>query len=108
MHISRFAGSFGLVAAISLMAACSDEADPAVEADPVPEPVVETIAEQEKCYGISLAGANDGTASDDVEGAGTSVIDYQGNAFSYVDAGTSETTPAGDTGSFGSLEPIEN
>lgn len=45
-------------------------------------------AGKEKCYGISLAGANDCAAGPGTTCAGTSVTDYQGNAWTLVDAGT--------------------
>jgi len=62
---------------------------------------------KEKCYGVSLAGQNDCAAGPGTSCTGTSVIDYQGNAWKYVDAGTCETTERPD-GSFGSLEETEN
>lgn len=43
---------------------------------------------QEKCYGISVAGANDCAAGAGTTCAGTSTVDYQGNAWTFVDAGT--------------------
>ncbi len=45
-------------------------------------------ATQEKCFGISLAGENDCAAGPGTTCAGTSTIDYQGNAWSLVPAGT--------------------
>ena len=59
----------------------------------------------EKCYGIALAGANDCAAGAGTTCAGTSTADYQGNAWSYVPAGTCAAieTPHGP----GSLEPVE-
>ena len=47
-----------------------------------------TAASQEKCYGVSLAGENDCAAGPGTTCAGTSVKDYQGNAWTLVDAGT--------------------
>ena len=41
-----------------------------------------------KCFGISLAGANDCAAGPGTTCAGTSVTDYQGNAWTLVDTGT--------------------
>lgn len=61
--------------------------------------------EREKCYGISLAGKNDCAAGPGTSCAGTSTVDYQGNAWTYVDAGTCETTET--PNGTGSLEPIE-
>jgi len=51
----------------------------------------------EKCYGVSLAGKNDCAAGPGTTCAGTSVRDYQGNAWKNVPAGTctSIQTPRG-------------
>lgn len=43
---------------------------------------------KEKCFGVALAGANDCAAGPGTTCAGTSVTDYQGNAWKLVDAGT--------------------
>lgn len=48
-------------------------------------------ASKEKCYGVSVAGANDCAAGPGTTCAGTSVTDYQGNAWTLVDAGTCAT-----------------
>lgn len=45
-------------------------------------------AAKEKCYGVSLAGENDCAAGPGTTCAGTSTVDYQGNAWTLVDAGT--------------------
>lgn len=60
----------------------------------------------EKCYGVSLAGKNDCAAGPGTTCAGTSKVDYQGNAWKYVPAGTctSIKTPKGN----GSLQPIKS
>lgn len=60
---------------------------------------------KEKCYGISLAGQNDCAAGPGTSCAGTSKIDYQGNAWKLVPTGTclEIVTPHGK----GSLEPIK-
>lgn len=51
----------------------------------------------EKCYGVALAGKNDCAAGPGTTCAGTSVRDYQGNAWKNVPAGTctSIRTPRG-------------
>ncbi|MBQ4827539.1 MULTISPECIES: BufA1 family periplasmic bufferin-type metallophore [unclassified Leisingera] len=68
-------------------------------------------ATKEKCYGVSLAGQNDCAAGPGTTCAGTSTTDYQGNAWTLVDAGTCEglELPATADGSArkGSLEPLE-
>lgn len=60
----------------------------------------------EKCYGVSLAGKNDCAAGPGTTCAGTSKVDYQGNAWKNVPAGTCVTmkTPKGT----GSLAPIKS
>lgn len=45
-------------------------------------------AGKEKCYGVSLAGKNDCAAGAGTTCAGTSTVDYQGNAWTLVDAGS--------------------
>ena len=57
----------------------------------------------EKCYGVSLAGKNDCKAGAGTSCAGTSTVNYQGNAWKLVPKGTCETikTPTGQ----GSLTP---
>jgi len=47
--------------------------------------------EAEKCYGVSLAGQNDCKAGAGTTCAGSSTVDYQGNSFSMVPAGTCTT-----------------
>lgn len=60
-------------------------------------------AAMEKCYGVAKAGQNDCKAGAGTTCAGTSKIDYQGNAWSMVKAGSCVTTktPKG----MGSLSP---
>ncbi len=57
--------------------------------------------ENEKCYGVALAGQNDCAAGPGTTCAGTSSVDYQGNAWKYVAAGTCKTMelPGSRTGS---------
>lgn len=68
-------------------------------------------AAKEKCYGISLAGANDCAAGPGTTCAGTSTVDYQGNAWTLVDAGTCAEIElpalADGTAREGSLEELE-
>jgi len=44
--------------------------------------------DQERCFGVALAGENDCAAGEGTSCQGTSTVDYQGNAWTYVDAGT--------------------
>ncbi len=66
---------------------------------------------KEKCFGVSLAGENDCAAGPGTTCAGTSTVDYQGNAWTLVDAGTCADIelPASADGTVrhGSLEALE-
>lgn len=57
-------------------------------------------AEKEKCFGVALKGKNDCAAGPGTTCAGTSVRDYQGNAWKYVAKGTCEkmASKTSDTG----------
>ncbi|MDR4307044.1 DUF2282 domain-containing protein [Chelatococcus sambhunathii] len=63
------------------------------------------MAGKEKCYGVAMKGQNDCAAGPGTTCAGTSKVDYQGNAWKAVPKGTCTTmkTPKG----VGSLEPIK-
>ena len=60
----------------------------------------------EKCYGVAMAGKNDCAAGPGTTCAGTSKVDYQGNAWKNVPAGTCTTmkTPKG----MGSMTPMKS
>jgi uncharacterized membrane protein len=63
-------------------------------------------AENEKCFGVSLAGQNDCAAGEGTTCAGTSKVDYQGNAWTLVPTGTCVTMELPD-GRMGSLEALD-
>ena len=65
-----------------------------------------TAQENEKCYGVALAGENDCSAGPGTTCAGTSTVDYQGNAWKLVPAGTCLEIDLPDD-RVGSLEPLE-
>ena len=58
------------------------------------------MADKEKCFGVALKGKNDCKAGAGTTCAGTSKIDYQGNAWSLVPKGSCEKTasPTSSTG----------
>jgi uncharacterized membrane protein len=63
-------------------------------------------AENVKCYGVAKAGQNDCAAGPGTTCAGTSKIDYQGNAWKLVPKGSCTTMKLpGDR--MGSLEPLK-
>ena len=55
----------------------------------------------EKCFGVALKGQNDCAAGPGTTCQGTSTVDYQGNAWKFVDGGTCTTMelPGDRTGS---------
>ena len=48
--------------------------------------------DKDKCFGVALKGKNDCAAGAGTTCAGTSKVDYQGNAWSLVPKGTCEKT----------------
>jgi len=62
--------------------------------------------DMEKCYGVAEAGANDCAAGEGTSCAGTSKIDYQGNSWKLVPAGTCTTMELPDDRK-GSLEALD-
>jgi uncharacterized membrane protein len=63
-------------------------------------------ADKEKCFGVAKASENDCAAGKGTSCAGTSKIDYQGNAWKLVPKGTCLTMELPD-GRKGSLEAID-
>lgn len=70
-----------------------------------------SAADQEKCFGVSMAGENGCAAGPGTTCAGTSKVDYQGNAWTLVPADTCAEIelPAMEDGSarMGSLEALD-
>lgn len=63
-------------------------------------PAAAQMADKEKCFGVALKGKNDCKAGAGTTCAGTSKVDFQGNAWSLVPKGTcdktaSKTSPTG-------------
>ncbi|MEX1994732.1 MAG: DUF2282 domain-containing protein [Steroidobacteraceae bacterium] len=71
----------------------------------VPANAEDGAKSKEKCYGVALAGQNDCAAGPGTSCAGSSTVDYQGNAWKYVPAGTCKSIKLPD-GRTGSLEPL--
>ncbi len=96
MDRRSFSATFALTLASAI--ALGSLASPASAEDAPAKP------SKEKCYGVSKAGENDCAAGPGTSCAGTSKVDYQGNAWKLVPAGTCVAieTPKGK----GSLAPI--
>ncbi|TAM98409.1 MAG: DUF2282 domain-containing protein [Rhizobiaceae bacterium] len=105
---SAFAAAVGSLAAAPVSAAGMNKAD---MAKMMKENQAKTMKEMktgkfEQCYGVALKGQNDCYAGAGTTCAGTSTVNYQGNAFKLVKKGTCTTisTPKG----HGSLTPINS
>lgn len=85
-----------IVTAVALAAATALTSTPASAKD-----------KMEKCYGVALAGENDCAAGPGTSCEGTSTVDYQGNAWSLVPAGTCEEIDDLPGDRAGSLEPLD-
>lgn len=72
----------GAVLALAMGSALTLIASPATAQD----------TEKEKCFGVALKGKNDCAAGPGTTCAGTSKVDYQGNAWSLVPKGTCDKT----------------
>ena len=78
--VTRYASAAGL--ALAMSAALTIAA----------APIAAQAADTEKCFGVALKGKNDCKAGAGTTCAGTSKVDYQGNAWSMVPKGTCEKT----------------
>lgn len=69
------------------------------------QPAAAQDAAKEKCFGVALKGQNDCAAGPGTTCAGTSKVDYQGNAWKLVPKGTCVTMklPGDRTGSLQAL-----
>jgi uncharacterized membrane protein len=77
--VNKTHAAFAATLALSLVSGAAHAADQAKPA-------------MEKCYGVALAGKNDCKAGAGTTCAGTSKVNYQGNAWKLVKAGTCTTT----------------
>ena len=89
-----------LLSTAAIVAGALATAGAAATATPV------AAAENVKCYGVAKAGQNDCAAGPGTTCAGTSTVDFQGNAWKLVPKGSCETAMLPD-GRKGSLMPLE-
>jgi len=76
-----------MLAAASLAACGGAETTASTDEGASTESASADAPQKEKCFGISTAGNNDCAAGPGTSCAGTSTVDYQGNSWTYVDAG---------------------
>ena len=61
---------------------------------------------KEKCYGVALKGKNDCAAGPGTSCAGTSTVDYQGNAWKFVGKGECVKMGGSLTAKAGNAKPV--
>lgn len=103
-HTPRMISLASAIAASALLASCGTGGDSnqsgAAQTDTT------KIAAKEQCYGIALKGKNDCKAGPGTTCAGTSTVDYQGNAWKNVDAGSCEELGGTLTEHAGNAAPV--
>ena len=92
-----------LAGAITSLIAAAAHASPLTKE----EVAAAMAAKKEKCYGVSLKGMNDCAAGPGTSCQGTSTMDFQGNAWKFVQSGTCAKiqTP---NGGHGTLMPMKS
>ena len=68
--------------------------------------VAQSSGAKEKCYGIALKAKNDCASGPGTSCAGTSTVDYQGNAWKFVAKGECEKLGGSLTAKKGNAKPI--
>jgi uncharacterized membrane protein len=93
--------TFVLVGAVTTALATIAAAAPLTKA----EVHAAVAAKKEKCFGVALKGQNDCAAGPGTTCQGTSTVDFQGNAWKFVQGGTCTSIEL-PNGKHGSLKPI--
>ena len=89
LQLSGFAAALAVAATL---AACGPGGNAGQEPSALAGSKGTEIAARERCFGVALKGQNDCAAGPGTSCAGTSTVDYQGNAWKYVDAGSCEAS----------------
>jgi uncharacterized membrane protein len=95
-------GAAVLAGAVATAFASFATAAPATKA----EADAATAEGKEKCYGVALRGQNDCSAGPGTTCQGTSIVDFQGNAWKFVRRGTCTRIEVLG-GRHGSLQPLK-
>jgi uncharacterized membrane protein len=101
MSAKNVVSSFVLASAVTTALATLAAAAPLTKA----EADAAIAAHKEKCYGVALKGQNDCAAGPGTTCQGTSTVDFQGNAWKFVQGGTCTSIVLPD-GKHASLKPI--
>ena len=101
MSARNVVSSFILASAVTTALATIAAAAPLTKA----EEQAAVAAHKEKCYGVALKGQNDCAAGPGTTCQGTSTVDFQGNAWKFVQGGTCTSIQL-PNGGHGSPTPI--
>jgi uncharacterized membrane protein len=101
MSAKTVVSSLVLASAVSTALATLAVAAPLTKA----EAEAAMAAKKEKCFGVALKGQNDCAAGPGTTCQGTSTVDFQGNAWKFVQGGTCTSIEL-PNGKKGSLKPI--
>ena len=101
MSAKNTISSLVLAGAVSTALATLAVAGPLTKA----EAEAAVAAKKEKCFGVALKGQNDCAAGPGTTCQGTSTVDFQGNAWKFVQGGTCTTIEL-PGGKKGSLKPV--
>jgi uncharacterized membrane protein len=101
MSAKNIVSSLVLAGAVTTALATLAAAGPLTKA----EADAAVAAKKEKCFGVALRGQNDCAAGPGTTCQGTSTVDFQGNAWKFVQGGTCTGIEL-PNGKHGSLKPI--
>ena len=87
---SNVLGSRTAAAFIALAVVACSSGTPSGKSSDSEKSITDAAAAKEKCFGIALKGKNDCAAGPGTSCAGTSTVDYQGNAWKYTEVDTCE------------------
>ena len=79
---------------------------PSLRSPQLPPPPAAAESTSDKCYGVSLAGKNDCAAGPGTTCAGTSKVDYQGNAWKHIKASDCKKLGGSLTARKGNAKPV--
>lgn len=101
MSVKNAVSSAVLASAVATALATLASAAPLTKA----EADAAVAAHKEKCFGVALKGQNDCAAGPGTTCQGTSTVDFQGNAWKFVQGGTC-TSIVLPNGKHGSMKPL--
>lgn len=101
MSVKTTVSSLVIAGAVSTALATLAVAGPLTKA----EADAAVAAKKEKCFGVALKGQNDCAAGPGTTCQGTSTVDFQGNAWKFVQGGTCTNIEL-PGGKKGSLKPV--